>query len=67
MQKALALFGLLVALALMAIFGMDVAMGDPKAGTGWPFLGFSKAMDIGFIIAAVILAYISFATFRELP
>jgi hypothetical protein len=24
-------------------------------------------MDVGFIIAAVLLAYISFATFRELP
>lgn len=67
MQKALALFGLIVALILMVIFGMDVALGDPKAGTGWPFLGFSKTMDVGFIIAAVLLAYISFATFRELP
>lgn len=67
MQKALALFGLIVALLLMVVFGMDVAMGDPTAGTGWPFLGFSKTMDVGFIVAGLLLAYISFATFRELP
>ena len=66
MQKVLALFGLIVALLLIVVFSMDVAMGDPATGSGF-FLGFSSAMDIGFIVAGVLLAYISFATFRELP
>lgn len=67
MAKALSLFGVVVALTLVVIFGMDVALGKPATGEGWPFMGFSKTMDIGFIVAAVLLGYISFTTFRELP
>lgn len=67
MAKVLCLFGVVVALTLVVVFGLDVAMGDPKQGSGWPFMGFSKTMDIGFIVAAVLLGYTSLTTFRELP
>jgi hypothetical protein len=67
MAKVFSMFGLLVALVLLVLFGMDLAMGDPTQGSGWPFMGFSKTMDIGFIVAAVLLAYLSFTTYRELP
>ena len=67
MAKVFSLFGLFVALALVILFGMDLALGDPATGSGFPFMGFSKAMDIGFIVAALMLAYISFMTYRELP
>jgi len=60
MAKTACIFGLIVALALLVVFGLDLGM-------GMPFLGFNKAMDIGFIVASIFLAYISFATFRELP
>jgi hypothetical protein len=67
MAKVFSLFGLFVALALLVLFGMDMALGDPATGAGFPFMGFSKMMDIGFIVAALMLAYISFTTYRELP
>ena len=57
----------LILLALLVLFGIDVALGDPATGQGWPFMGFSKTMDIGFIVAALMLAYISLTTYRELP
>lgn len=67
MAKVFSMFGFIIALALIVLFGIDVALGDPTAGQGWPFMGFSKAMDIGFIVASVLLAYVSFMTYRELP
>jgi hypothetical protein len=67
MAKVLSLFGVVVALTLIVIFGLDLGMGDPKLGAGWPFMGFSKTMDIGFIVASVLLGYISLLTFREMP
>lgn len=67
MAKALSLFGVIVALTLVLIFSIDVALGKPATGEGPLFMGFSKTMDVGFIIAGVLLGYISFMTFRELP
>lgn len=67
MAKVFSMFGFIIALALIALFGLDVALGDPTTGRGGPFMGFSKAMDIGFIVAGSLLAYISFMTYRELP
>ena len=54
------MLGLMVALVLLAIFAADVF-------AGWPFNGYSPAMDYGFIVAALFLGYMSIATFRELP
>ena len=60
MAKTACIFGLIVALALLAVFALDMFM-------KMPFSGFSKPMDIGFMVSALLLAYVSFRTFRELP
>lgn len=67
MAKVFSMFGFIIALALIVLFGIDVALGDPTNGQGWPFMGYSKAMDVGFIVASALLAFISFTTYRELP
>ncbi|MCL4193241.1 MAG: hypothetical protein KJZ87_16005 [Thermoguttaceae bacterium] len=58
MPKVLCLLGLVVAALLLIVFGLDLA-------AGVPFRGYSKLMDIGFIIAAVMLAYLAWTTYRE--
>ncbi|MBL9089915.1 MAG: hypothetical protein JNL96_01730 [Planctomycetaceae bacterium] len=60
MSKTLTMLGLIVALVMLAIFAAD-------AFVGWPFRGYSMAMDYGFIAAALLLGYMSISTFRELP
>lgn len=60
MQKALCILAMAVAVLLLIVFGLDVAIGVP-------FQAQSKAMDIGFIVASVILGYLSWTTFREQP
>jgi len=58
MPKALCIFGMVVAILVFAVFTLDVA-------TQFPFQGHSMMMDIGSMIAAAVLGYISFMTFRE--
>ena len=58
MGKVLSLVGAVIAALLLLIFALDVALGIP-------FSGASKVMDIGFIICALILGYLSWSTFRE--
>ncbi|NLX99853.1 MAG: hypothetical protein GXY83_27465 [Rhodopirellula sp.] len=58
MPKALCILGMVIAVLLLILFGLDIA-------TGVPFSGYSGVMDIGLIIAAAILGYLSWATFRE--
>jgi uncharacterized membrane protein len=58
MPKALAISGLVVAGLLVLISGMDLAIGLPLGGV-------SKAMDITFLIAAAIMGYVSWTTYRE--
>lgn len=58
MPKALCILGMVIAVLLLLLFGLDLAMGIP-------FSGASGMMDIGFLIAAAILGYLSWATFRE--
>jgi hypothetical protein len=60
MAKVFSMFGLFVALALLVLFALDL-------GLGMPFMGFSTTMDVGFVVAAVLLGYLSFSTYRELP
>lgn len=60
MPKALAISGLAVAVVVLLVFGLDVAIGIPLGGM-------SKTMDIGFLVCALILGYISWTTFREQP
>ncbi|HVA46089.1 MAG TPA: hypothetical protein VNH11_06915 [Pirellulales bacterium] len=60
MPKALTISGLVVACLLLLLFGLDLALGVP----------FGKAsimMDVGFVICSLILAYMSWLAFRDIP
>jgi hypothetical protein len=58
MPKAFAISGLIVAICLLLIFGLDLGM-------GFPFKTVSKTMDIGFLICAAALSFMSWTTLRE--
>jgi hypothetical protein len=58
MPKALCILGIVVSILLIVLFGMDVA-------TGFPFRGIGMAWSIAFISGAAMLAYLSWATFRQ--
>ena len=59
MSKAMTIAGMVVAALLLTIFAADLAIQIP-------FNGANSTMNIGALIAAAILGYISFSTFREL-
>ena len=59
MPKVMTIMGMAVSVILLLLFGLDLAIGQP----------FGKAsiiMDIGFVVCALLLFYISWATKREL-
>ncbi|MGD9649014.1 MAG: hypothetical protein AB7U73_25105 [Pirellulales bacterium] len=58
MPKALAMSGLVVAGLLLLISVMDLAIGIPLGGV-------SKTMDITFLLAAAIMGYLGWMTYRE--
>ena len=58
MAKALTIFGMVVGGLLALLFTLDLA-------AGIPFGGANMMMDIGGMIAGLILGYVSFETFRE--
>ena len=58
MPKILSIFGMAASAILLVIFGLDLAMGVP-------FDGRSGMMDIGFLVCAGVLGYLSWDTFRE--
>jgi hypothetical protein len=58
MPKALCLVGAVVAVLLFLGFGLDLAV-------GFPFHHLSMVMDIGIVVCAVILGYISWTTLKE--
>ena len=59
MSKAMTIFGMVVAGLLGLVFALDMALGIPFEGASpW-------GMDLGALIAALILGYTSFSTFRE--
>lgn len=60
MPKFLAIMALIVAICLLLVFGIDLAV-------GFPFRQISLVMDIGFVICALVLAYMSWGAFREQP
>ncbi len=60
MPKALSISGMVVAALLLLLFGLDLAL-------QFPFGRVNKPMDIGFLVCSVILAYMSWSTYRELP
>jgi len=60
MPKVLCILGMVVAVLLLLVFGLDLA-------TQFPFGGASAMMSIGFIVASLILVYLSWSAFREQP
>jgi hypothetical protein len=58
MPKALCIVGMVVAGMLALLFGLDLALKIP-------FGGRSMVMNIGFLICALMLGYLSWSTFRE--
>lgn len=62
MPKAFTILGLAVAAVTLLVFALDLLL-------GWPFdtdRPGGTMMDISFIIAALILAYLSWTSYREL-
>lgn len=60
MPKALTIAGLVVACLLFLLFGIDLA-------SGFPFGKMNMPMDIGFVVCSLILAYLSWSAFRDIP
>ncbi|HVX11919.1 MAG TPA: hypothetical protein VHC22_12115 [Pirellulales bacterium] len=60
MPKALTIAGLVVACLLFLLFGLDLALKVP-------FNQMNMAMDIGFVVCSLILAYLSWSAFRDIP
>ncbi len=58
MPKALCIFGAVVAVLLLLVFGLDLALKVP-------FGRASTMLDIGFVVSGGILGYLSWATLRE--
>jgi len=58
MPKALCYVGMAVAGLLLLFFGLDLAI-------GFPFGAVSKTMDIGLLVGAAVIAYLSWTTLRE--
>lgn len=59
MPKALTIGGMVVSAVLLLLFGLDLA-------AQIPFKRVSPVMDIGVVICALMLGYMSWTTFREL-
>lgn len=59
MPKALTIVGLVVACLLFLLFGLDLALKIP--------FGRDMVMDLSFVICSLILAYLSWSTFRDIP
>lgn len=60
MPKALTILGLVVACLLFLLFGLDLALSIP-------FGKMNMGMDIGFVVCSLILAYLSWCAFRDIP
>ena len=57
-DKAFSVFGMVVSIVFLLVFTLDLAF-------GMPFGGASLIADIGFIICALLLGYMSWTTYRE--
>ncbi len=61
MPKALCMAGMVISILILLLFVLDLALPG-----GWaPFKRANFLMDVGFIICAGGLGYVSWATFRE--
>ena len=59
MPKALTISGMVVAALLFLLFGLDLAL-------RFPFNRQQPVTDVVFVVSALILAYLSWVTFKEL-
>jgi hypothetical protein len=58
MAKGLTILGMVIAVLIFCLFGLDLAIGVP-------FMKANIMMDIGAVVCAGILGYLSWATFKE--
>jgi hypothetical protein len=58
MPKAMSLSGIVVAILLLLVFGLDLALQIPFSRASW-------GIDVAFIICALLLGYMSWSTFRQ--
>lgn len=58
MPRVLTIAGMVVAALLLLMFGLDLAI-------KFPFSGASMTMDVIFVVAAGMLGYMSWSTYRE--
>ncbi|HEV3417273.1 MAG TPA: hypothetical protein VG056_10680 [Pirellulales bacterium] len=58
MAKGLTILGMVIAVLIFCLFGLDLAIGIP-------FTKANMMMDIGAIVCAGILGYLSWSTFKE--
>ncbi|MGV3485116.1 MAG: hypothetical protein ACO1RT_11925 [Planctomycetaceae bacterium] len=65
MPKALCLTSLVVAVIIVVLFLADAVMGFMGMATVAPLRSANLLMDITFIITGSILAFMSWATWRE--
>ena len=65
MPKALCLTSLVVAVIIVVLFLADAVMGLMGMANMAPLRSANMMMDITFIVTGTILAYMSFATWRE--
>ncbi|MEM6655587.1 MAG: hypothetical protein AAF596_07285 [Planctomycetota bacterium] len=59
MGKLLAIGGMVIAGLVTLLFGLDLV-------AGVPFSGANRAMNIGFIVCGLVLAYLSWNAFRDI-
>jgi hypothetical protein len=59
MAKAFSVFGMVVAIILLLVFGLDLALKMPFGRASW-------IADVGFILCSLMLGYMSWSTYREL-
>lgn len=61
MPKALCMTGMVIAILILVLFSLDLALGE-----SWgPFKRANWLMDVGFILCAAGLAYLSWSTYRQ--
>ena len=58
MPKALCIFGTVVAVLLLLVFGLDLLLKIPFGGVDW-------LLDVCFILCSGVLGYLSWTTLRE--
>ena len=60
MPRVLCILAMVIAGLVFLLFLLDLALGFPFQRAG------GLLMDIGFLLSAAVLAYLSWATFRQL-